>query len=175
MSEMVLGGVTVIKGEDTIRTVLSLRFVCRGSTKHREYGCFVSGAKTLEEIENTMNQYGMSPRDMKDFPSVVMLDVNKLGEIKLQRNGSLSQMEMLVNLLKEIRRDIKFTRLAVDRFDLLCEKCAERDIENFFNFVCENGINVILTVDLQGGSNLFEMCDNYIVIKKGCLPMILFS
>lgn len=175
MSEMITGGITVIEGEDTVRTVLSLQFVYRGSTMCGEYGCFISGAKTLEEIENAMNEHGMPSEYMKDSPSVVMLDVNKLGEVKLQRDGSFSQLEMLVTLLKEIRKDIKFTRLAVDRFDILCEKCTKKDIENFFNFVRENSINVILTVDLQRGSNLFDIYDNYIVVKKGYLISSLFN
>lgn len=174
MSEMI-GGITVLKGEDTVRTALSLQFVYRGSTIHGEYGCFVSSAKTLKEIEHTMNQYGMVSEYMKDFPSVIMLDVNKLGNIKLQSDGNFSQLEMLVALLKEIHKDIKFTRLVVDQVDLLCETCSKKDIENFFNFVRKNGINVILTVDFKRNSLLFELCDTFIVIKKGCLPMIFFS
>lgn len=170
MSEMIEGGITVIEGEDTVRTALSLQFVYRGSTICGEYGCFISGAKTLEEIENVMNEYGMPSEYMKDFPSVVMLDANKLGEIKLQRDGSLSQLETLVTLLKEIRKDIRFTRLAVDRFDLLCERYSKKYVESFFNSLRENGIKVILTVDSRRGSNLFELCDSYIIVKKGnCL------
>ncbi len=172
---MVTGDITVIEGEDTIRTFLSLQFLYRGSTLSGEYGCFISRTETLEEIEDIMNQYGMSPEYMKDFPSIVMLDAHKLGEIKLKKNGRFPQLETLVELLKEIHRDIQFTRLAVDRFDLLFEECTKKDMESFFNFTRENSINVILTVDLQKGSDFLEMCDNYIIVKKGSLPMVLFS
>jgi KaiC/GvpD/RAD55 family RecA-like ATPase len=171
---MVRGGITVIKGEDTARTVLSLQFVYRGSTIHREYGCFISGEKTLEEVEGVMNQYGMPSECMEDSPAVVMLDMDKLGEIKLQRNGSFSHLEILVKLLKEIGKDIKFARLAVDRFDLLCEKCSKKDIKVFYNFIHENNINAILTIDLERNFNFFGECDNYIVIKKWRLINSLF-
>lgn len=60
------GNITVVEGEDAIRTVLSLQFVYRGSTLCREYGYFISGIKSLEEIESVMNRYGMSSEYMKD-------------------------------------------------------------------------------------------------------------
>ena len=175
MNEMVTGGITAIEGRDTIPTILSLQFVYRGSTIYGEYGCFVSGARTLEEIEVMMNIYGMPPGRMRDFPSIIMLDAEKLKRISTQANGDSFQLKMLLNLLVEIHKDIKFTRLAIDRFDLLSGECTERDIESFFKFARKNSINAILTIDLQNKSDIFNMCDNFIIVKKGDLPEILFS
>jgi KaiC/GvpD/RAD55 family RecA-like ATPase len=155
VKEMVTGGITAIEGEDTVRTIFSLQFVYRGSTIYGEYGCFISGAKTLEEIDVMMNTYGMSPGQMRDFPSIIMLDAEKLKKISTQANGDSFQLKILLNLLVEIHKDIKFTRLAIDRFDLLSGECTKRDIESFFKFARKNSINVILTIDLQNKSDLF--------------------
>lgn len=173
---MVTGGITVIEGEDTIRTVLSLQFVYRGSIQCGEYGCFISGTKILREVENIMNRYGISSEYMKDFPSIVLLDADKLGEIKFQENGIFAQLETVLALLKEIYKDIQFSRLAIDGFDLLSDECSRKDMEYLFNFARKNNINVILTVNLQQeNSDLLDLCDNYIIVKKGCLPSVLFS
>ena len=166
--------ITVIEGEDTIRTLLSLQFVYKGSTESREYGCFISGAKTLREIEVMMYAYGMPPERVSNFPSIVMLDAGKLKEISLKNNGNSFKLEILLNLLEEIYKDVNFTRLAVDRFDLLSEESTRKDMENFFNFVRMNRINVILTVDLNKNFDFFDIYDNYIVVRKGLLPPILF-
>lgn len=152
---MVSGGITAIEGEDTVRTILSLQFVYRGSTIYGEYGCFISGAKTLEEIDVMMNTYGMPSEQMRDFPSIIMLDAEKLKRISTQANVDSLQLKILLNLLAEIHKDIKFTRLAIDRFDLLSGECTEKDIEKFFRFARRKRINVILTIDLQNKSGLF--------------------
>lgn len=163
---MITKNITVIEGEDTTRTLLSLQFVYRGSTECREYGCFISGAKTLKEIEVMMYTYGMPPERMRNFPSIVMLDAVKLKEISLKNNGNSFKLETLLNLLEEIYKDVNFTRLAVDRFDLLSDEFTRKDMESFFNFVRMNNINVMLTVDLNKNFDFLDMYDNYIIIRK---------
>lgn len=169
---METGSITVVEGKDTLQTVLSLQFVYRGSTVCGEYGCFISGAKPLEEIERMMTKYGMSSEWMKDSPSIVMLDAAKLKEIS-SNNGNSFQLEMFLTLLKEIYKDIQFARLAIDRFDLLCED--NTGIEKFFSFVRSHRINVLLTVGANQRDDLLELCDNYFSVKRGELPIILFS
>ena len=166
------GRITVVEGKDTLQTVLSLQFVYRGSTVCGEYGCFISGAKPLEEIECLMSRYGMSSEWMKDSPSIVMLDAGKLKEIS-SNNGNSFQLEMVLVLLKEIYRDVQFARLAIDRFDLLCED--NTGIEVFFSFVRSHKINMLVTVGVGQRDDLLELCDNYFLIKRGKLPLILFS
>ncbi|KYK33016.1 MAG: hypothetical protein AYK19_14480 [Theionarchaea archaeon DG-70-1] len=168
------GNITVIEGEDAVRTVLSLQFVYKGSTMCGEYGCFISGTKTLKEIEGIMNEYGMLSEYLKDSPSIVMLDADNLGKIAIQ-NGGLPQLETLVKLVEEIHKDIEFTRLAVDRFDVLSENGTSNSVEALFTFAREKNIEILLTVNLEHNFRFFELCNNYIVVKKGHLPLILFS
>lgn len=168
------GSITVVEGESTLQTLLSLQFVYRGSTVCREYGCFISCTKTLEEIEYMMSRYEMPSERMRDSPSIVMLDAGKLKEISLQANGNSFQLKMLSKLLEEIHKDIKFTRLAFDRFDFLCEN--NTDIKKFFRVIRTHRINTLLTIGTNyNHSALLELCDNYFLIKRGELPLILFS
>lgn len=167
--------ITVIEGEDVIRTVFSLKFVYKGSTIRGEYGCFVSGTKTLEEIMSIMNQYGMSPEDVNNFPSIVLLDARRLEKVIFQDNGSFFDLETLVDLLNEIHKDIRFTRLAIDEFDLLSGNHDRQDMKYLLDFVAKKNIKMMLTVSSLKNDNLFELCDNYIVVRKGQLPLILFS
>jgi hypothetical protein len=60
-----------------------------------------------------------------------MIDTSKLGETRLKKNGKFSQLKTLLKLLGKIYREIQFTRLAVDRFDLLSE---DRRLEKVFLF-----------------------------------------
>lgn len=168
------GSITVIEGEGVVRTVLSLQFVYRGSSICGEYGCFISGTKALKEVEGIMNKYGMLPEYLKDSPSIVMLDADKLRKITLQ-NGSPLQLDTLVELVKEIHKDIKFTRLAVDRFDFLSGDGAKKSVEDLCTFAHENSIKMLLTINSQYRFHFLELCDNYIVVKKGHLPLVLFS
>ena len=167
--------ITVIEGEDVIRTVFSLKFVYKGSIVQGEYGCFISGTKTLEEIMSIMNQYGMSPEDVNDFPSIVLLDARRLEKVIFQDNGSFFDLETLVDLLNEIHKDIRFTRLAIDEFDLLSGNHDRQDIKCLLDFAAKKNIKMMMTVSSLKNDNLFELCDNYIVVRKGQLPLILFS
>ena len=80
---------------------------------------------------------------------------------------------MFLALLKEIYKDVQFTRLAIDRFDLLCED--NTGIERLFSFVRSHKINMLLTVGVNQRDDLLKLCDNYFLIKRGKLPLILFS
>ena len=166
------GTITVLEGEDAVRTVLSLQFVYRGSSICKEYGCFISGAKTLKEIDEIMNKHGMLPDHLKDSPSIVMLDAEKLGTT-LQK--SPPPLDALVKLLKEIHRDITFTRLSVDRFDLLFNNGAKKSVKDFFTFTHENSIKMLLTVNAYPSNDILDLCDNYLAVKKGQVPLVLFS
>ena len=169
------GNIIVVEGEDTVKTYLSLQFVYRGSIVCREYGCFLSCAKPLPEIENIMGYYGMSSDELEDSPSIVMLDAAKIKKINHNPSQPSSQLKPFLLLLKEIYKDIEFTRLAVDSFDLLSDS-RKKDIDNFFHFARTNDINVLLTVNLGlDGSDLLDICDSYIIIKRGSVPSILFS
>ncbi|MGC1120181.1 MAG: ATPase domain-containing protein [Candidatus Methanofastidiosia archaeon] len=170
------GSITVIEGEEAICTAFSLQFVYRGSTVHGEYGCFLSGSVTLEEIESIMNYYGMSLENMVNSPSIVMFDVENLGEINLRINGETLHLDSLLELMKSIHNDVKFTRLAIDRFDLLAGNDPKKSVENLFDFTRKNQIEVILTVNFDyENSELFGMCDNYVTVRRCDTPMVLFS
>jgi len=176
---MKTGVITVIEGEGITRTVLSLQFVYKGSKVSGEYGCFLSSSKTLEEIRDVMDHYGMPSEDMKSSPSIVMLDVGNLEKINFQTNGEALHLETLLPIIEAIYNDIKFTRLVVDGFDLLSKNDAgnvRKNIERFSNFARMNGINVLLTVGFDSENTyLLELCDNFITIKRGYPPKILFS
>lgn len=168
--------ITVIEGEGDIRTILSLQFVYKGSTVHKEYGCFLSSSKTLEEIGVTMNHHGMFSDCLKECPSIIMFDVYNLRKINSQTSGGTLQLETLFPLIKSIYHDVRFTRLAIDGFDLLCTNDTRKTIEEFFDFARANEIKVLFTVDLNyENPDLLEMCDNYITIKRGYLPVFFFS
>ncbi len=172
---MSAGNITVVEGEDTVRTYLSLQFVYRGSIVCREYGCFLSCAKPLPEIESIMSYYGMPSDELEDSPSIVMLDAARIKRINHNPSQPSSQLAPFLSLLKEIYKDIGFTRLAVDSFDLLSDGRKE-DIEDFFHFTRINDIDVLLTVNLNlDDSDLLDTCDSYIIIKRGSVPLILFS
>lgn len=175
MNKMATGGITVIEGEDVVQTILSLQFVYNGSKIYRKHGCFISCVNTLKEIEDIMNSYGMPIERMRDSPSIIMLDAKKLREMSLHAYGIFFSSKTLLNLLNEIYKDIKFTRLAFDKFDLLAEKYNKKDIESLFKFIRKNDINVLLTINSHKNTNLLNMYDNYIIVKQGNLPIILFS
>lgn len=173
---METGVITVIEGEGITRTVLSLQFVYKGSKVGGEYGCFLSSSKTLEEIRDVMDHYGMPSGDMKNSPSVVMLDVGNLEKINFQTSGEALHLETLLPIIEAIYNDIKFTRLVVDGFDLLSKNDTRKNIERFSNFARMNGIKVLLTVGFDSeNTDLLELCDNFITIKRGYPPEILFS
>lgn len=165
--------ITVVEGEDIARTVLSLQFVYKGSRICKEYGCFISGAKTLKEVDGIMNEYGMFPDHLIDSPSIVMLDAEKLGKITLKK--SPLPLDTLVKLLKEIHKDINFTRLSVDRFDLLSGNGARKSVKDLFIFTYENDIKMLLTVNAHPSSHIIDLCDNHLAVKKGHVPLVLFS
>ena len=173
---MKTGVITVVEGKGITRTVFSLQFVYKGSKVSGEYGCFLSGSKTLEEIRDVMDHYGMPSEDMKSSPSIVMLDVGNLEKINFQTSGEALHLETLLPIIEAIYNDIKFTRLVVDGFDLLSKNDAKKNIERFSNFARMNGINMLLTVEFDSGNaDILELCDNFITIKRGYLPEILFS
>lgn len=171
------GSITIVEGRDLVGTALSLQFVYRGSTVWGEYGCFLSCAKTLESIERIMNHHGMSSSEMENAPSIVMLDAARLGKITSGSGKTSSRLEPFLPLLEEIYRDIKFTRLAIDGIDALSNG-TRKDLERFFDFARMNDIKALLTINFNlrpEDSDLLEMCDSYIVIKRGNIPLILFS
>ncbi|MBU6997546.1 MAG: hypothetical protein HXS41_02810 [Theionarchaea archaeon] len=170
------GSITVIEGEEAICTAFSLQFVYRGSTVHGEYGCFLSGSATLEEIESLMNYYGMPLENLANSPSIVMFDVENLSEINLRINGENLHMDSLLELMKSIHEDVRFTRLAIDRFDLMARNGSKKNVEDFFDYTRENHIEVILTVNPDyENSELLQISDNYVTVRRCDIPMILFS
>ena len=174
---MSTGHITVVEGEvkDTLRTIFSLQFVYRGSTLHGEYGCFISCTKKLEEIRSLMDAHGMPPGMMLESPSIVMLDAQKLKEVNSQVNGDSFQLKMLSELLEEIHKDVGFSRLAVDRFDLLCEDASAEQMSGFFDYIRSHRIEMLLTVGGDFQPVLSDLCDNYLRVDKGTLPETLFT
>ncbi|MBU7023382.1 MAG: hypothetical protein HXS40_04375 [Theionarchaea archaeon] len=170
------GSITVLEGEGAICTAFSLQFVYRGSTIHGEYGCFLSGSVTLEEIESIMNHHGMSLEEMVNSPSIVMFDVENLSEINLRMNGETLDLGSLLELMKSIHEDVKFTRLAIDRFDLLVGNGSKKSMEDLFDFARKNYIKVILTVNPNyENSELLGQCNNYFAVRRCDTLMSIFS
>lgn len=172
MSEV--SSVTVIEGEDMTCTVLSLQFVYKGSKLCGEYGCFVSGGRTLKEVENIMREHGISPDEMEDFPSIVMVDGGALEKKILEVDERSSRLGVLLELLREIYKDIKFTRLSIDGFDVLYEN-DKKEIDSFFDFTRALKMEMLLTVKSNfENCRLLEKCDNYIVVKKAAVPTSIY-
>lgn len=170
----VSSSITVIKGEGVTRTLLSLQFVHRGSKACGEYGCFVSGERTLKEIENIMGSHGISPEELEDFPSIVMVDGGTLKKKSLRADERSCGSSMLLGLLRMIHEDIKFTRLSIDCFNVLYEN-NKREIDNFFDFARTHKIEVLLTINSNFENHeLLEKCDNFIVVKKAIVPTSIY-
>jgi len=159
-------GITLVEGEKSQNLSLSLQFVISGSQEHGEYGCFFSGRESLENIERIMSEQKMIPDDIETFPSIIMLDADILTEFD---DNNSKDCPLVFKLLQNIYMDIKYKRLAIDSFDMLCNNNSstyEKEMEAFFTFLRKNTIKTLLTINNKIDPKIINLCDDFLVNKE---------